>query len=379
LYKRLSAIRFSGDLRFRFESFDNQGFDNALEPPGRRRLRIRARLALDGALGKNFDWGLKLATGIFTDPITTNQTLTDFFERKPFALERAFLRYDSKTETIGVELIAGKFEPPYRRTQMVWDDDVNVEGAAESVYFNSKSALRRFKFVAFQLPFNEAAVGKDGLLLGGQAQTDWQLSKVVSANVNVGYYAWQRPDQIVIGLGAAQTQVNGGLFNGAGLTGAQNGVLGTTNRVIRNDQGIATGFVAGFHLLDVLTNVSWQAGKYPITLTFDYVRNMTGRVSDEKNGVWIGGQIGQPKERGDWLVNYYFARIEQDAVLVPFNFSDILASNSRVHMASFGYQIAPAVMLQWTGLFSQRVNTLTPNPAENRFLIRQQFDVIYRF
>lgn len=366
-------------MRFRFESFDNQGFESALEPPGRRRLRIRARLALDGALGKNFDWGLKLATGIFTDPITTNQTLTDFFERKPFELERAFVRYDSKTETIGVELLAGKFEPPYRRTQMVWDDDLNVEGAAEAVYFKSKSALRRFKFVAFQLPFNELAVGKDGLLLGGQAQTDLQLSKVVSANVNVGYYAWQRPDQVVLGLGAAATQVNGGIFNGSGITGGQNGVLGTTNRVIRNSQGIATGFLAGFHLLDVLTNVSWQAGKYPITLTLDYVHNMSGRIQDEKDGIWVGGQIGQPRERGDWMVNYYFARIEQDAVLVPFNFSDILASNSRVHMPSFGYQIAPNVVVQWTGLFSQRVNTLVPNPAENRFLIRQQFDVIYRF
>src|SRR5262245_59175280 len=105
LYKKFGSLRFSGDLRFRFEPFRNQGFDALSSAPDRNRLRIRARLALDGTIDKHFDWGLKLATGIFTDPVTTNQTLTDFFERKPLALERAFLRYDSRSDTIGVQLV----------------------------------------------------------------------------------------------------------------------------------------------------------------------------------------------------------------------------------------------------------------------------------
>ncbi|HYV03662.1 MAG TPA: putative porin [Blastocatellia bacterium] len=381
LYKRFGAIRFSGDLRFRLETFDNQGFDAMLEPPGRRRLRLRARLALDGAINKNFDWGFRLASGLFTDPVSTNQTLTDFYERKPFALERAFVRYDSKTDKVGVQLIAGKFEPTFRRTQMVWDDDVNVEGASEAIYFKTKSALRQIKLVAFELPFNEAAVGKDGILYGGQAQTDWQFSSHVSANVNVAYYDWNRPDQVVIGLGlgALATQVNGGIFNGSGVTGGQNGLLGTTNRIIRNAAGVPTGFQAGFNLLDILSNLNWQVQKYPVTFTFDYVHNLTGRVSDEKDGYWVGGQFGQTKEKGEWLAGYYFTRIEQDAVLVPFNFSDILGSNSRVHMPTFAYQVAGGVTLQWTGLFSQRVNKVVPLSPFNRYLSRMQFDVIYKF
>ena len=379
LYKKFGAIRFSGDLRFRFESFDNQGFDSLTEAPGRRRLRIRARLGLDGTLNKNFDWGFRLATGIFTDPISTNQTLTDFFERKPFSLERAFVRYDSKTEGVGVQLIAGKFEPTFRRTQMVWDDDVNVEGASEAIYFKTSSALRQVKLVGFQLPFNEVSGGKDGILYGGQAQTDWQFSSAVSANFNVAYYDWVRPDQVLIGLGALATQVNGGIFNGAGLSGNQNGPLGTTNRLIRNAAGVATGFQAGFNLLDVLGNLTWQVEKYPVTFTFDFVHNLTGRVNDEKSGFWVGGQIGQTREKGDWLAGYSFTRIEQDAVLVPFNFSDILSSNSRVHMPTFAYQIAGGVTAQWTGLFSQRVNKIVPLSPFNRYLNRMQFDVIYKF
>lgn len=379
LYKRFEAIRFSGDLRFRFESFDNEGFDALVEPPGRRRLRVRARLALDGTLEKNFEWGLRLATGFFTDPLSTNQTFTDFFERKPFALDRAFIRYDSKTNKIGVQLVAGKFEPTFRRTQMVWDDDLNVEGASEAIYFKTKSALRQIKLVAFELPFNEVSGAKDGILYGGQAQTDWVFSPHVSANFNIGYFDWNRPNQVVTGLGALATQVNGGILNGVALTGNQNGALGTTNRVIRNAAGTPTGFLAGFNLLDILGNLTWQLKKYPVTFTFDYVHNLTGRVSDEKTGYWVGGQIGQTKEKGDWVASYFFTRIEQDAVLVPFNFSDILASNSRAHMPTFAYQISGSVTLTWTGLFSQRVNKVIPLSPFNRYLNRMQFDATYRF
>ena len=380
LFKRYGSLRFSGDLRFRAETFRNQGFDSLVEAPDRNRLRVRARLALDGTLSKHFDWGLRLASGIFTDPISSNQTLTDFYERKPFALERAFVRYDSKGESTGVQLVAGKFEPTFRRTQMVWDDDVNVEGASEALYFKTKSSLRQVKLVAFQLPFNEVTAGKDGVLYGGQIQSDWQMTATVSANVNVGYYDWNRVDQVVQGFGALTTQVNGGISNGSGLTGNQNGALSTSNRVIRNANGAVIGFLAGFNLLDVLGNLTWQAKpKFPVTFTFDFVRNLTDRVRDEKNGVWAGVQVGQTKEIRDWMVGYTFTRIEQDAVLVPFNFSDILASNSRVHMPTFAYQVANGVTLQWTGLFSQRVNKVVPLSPFNRFLNRMQFDVIYKF
>ena len=178
----------------------------------------------------------------------------------------------------------------------------------------------------------------------------------------------------------ATTQVNGGIQNGAGLTGNQNGALGTTNRIVRNAAGTPIGFQAGFDLVDFLGNLTWQAsGRFPVTFTFDFVHNATDRVRDEKNGYWVGGQVGQAREKGDFLFGYYFTRIEQDAVLVPFNFSDILASNSRAHMPTFAYQVANGVTLQWTGLFSQRVNPVVLNSPFNRFLNRMQFDVIYKF
>ena len=95
-------MTFSGDLRFRYESFYGQ--QNALarsDNPtvlgnpltSRQRFRLRARFGVRGKIGDEFDWGLRLATGNFADVISTNQTLTDFFTRKPVGLDQAYVTY----------------------------------------------------------------------------------------------------------------------------------------------------------------------------------------------------------------------------------------------------------------------------------------------
>ena len=143
---------------------------------------------------------------------------------------------------------------------------------------------------------------------------------------------------------------------------------------------IKTTTVDGSDLVNFLGNLTWQASsRFPITVTYDYVHNASSRITNEKDGYWAGASIGQAKEKGDWLFGYYYTRVEQDAVLVPFNFSDILASNSRAHMPTVAYQIANGVTMQWTGLFSQRANKIVLLSPDNRFLNRMQFDVIYKF
>src|SRR6185295_4526662 len=98
----IGAIKFSGDIRLRSESFfgqqnilangDNPGvLGNELTP--RHRMRLRARLQMRGSITDEFDWGLRFSTGSFADNISTNQTMTDFFNRKPFGVDQAFISY----------------------------------------------------------------------------------------------------------------------------------------------------------------------------------------------------------------------------------------------------------------------------------------------
>src|SRR5215218_5983420 len=118
--KQIGSMTFGGDMRFRYEAFYGQ--QNALvsaETPGafgnplstRQRLRMRARFSVAGKIGDEFDWGLRLATGSYADVISTNQTLTDFFTRKPFAVDQAFIGYRPKqlqTRRGAFQIQAGK-------------------------------------------------------------------------------------------------------------------------------------------------------------------------------------------------------------------------------------------------------------------------------
>src|SRR5258705_7480558 len=160
----IGAIKVSGDIRLRSESIfgqqnilangDNPAlFGNELSP--RHRMRLRARLQMRGSVNDEFEWGLRFATGSFADNISTNQTLTDFFNRKPFALDQAFVTYKPK-RLAGLRLQGGRFEPPWTFTEMTIDNDLMVEGFNES-YTRAfkKSALKELTLVAWQLPMLE--------------------------------------------------------------------------------------------------------------------------------------------------------------------------------------------------------------------------------
>src|SRR5207245_2012563 len=95
--KRMSALeglvgrfRFGGDVRVRGENF----FQNQPGFFDRNRARIRVRFGIDGKLNEDFVGSIYLATGSLGDPTTTNETLTNFFDRKTIALDRGFITYN---------------------------------------------------------------------------------------------------------------------------------------------------------------------------------------------------------------------------------------------------------------------------------------------
>ena len=90
-----SRFRLSGDVRVRGESFFQSYSGCGAACPDRWRARIRVRLGIDGKLNEDFVGGLALATGAvvngapdFKDPVSTNETLTSFYERKTIGLDR---------------------------------------------------------------------------------------------------------------------------------------------------------------------------------------------------------------------------------------------------------------------------------------------------
>jgi hypothetical protein len=441
----LGAIKFSGDIRLRSESFfgasNNLATGNSATELGnelspRHRMRVRARFSMRGSIGDEFEWGLRLATGSFADNISTNQTLTDFFNRKPFGLDQAFITYKPKSLP-GLRLQGGKFEPVWNFTEMTFDNDLMVDGFNESYTKTFKgSKVRELSFTAWQLPFlerNSAFVrnadgtvniersrrdGKDLALFGGQARVRVEPSEQVALTLSVNdqYFRGtqfispvqvfgnqlQLPITITIPATAttpAQT-VTTSVSIPRDLLVAGNGNLGLTNfsnNAINRDGRLSS----GFNLVDVLGRLELKHSKrWPVTLLFDFVTNTQVHdvvtagpggadlilPNNENHGFWGEVQVGSTKAKGDMQFGYTFMRIEKDAVLTPFNFSDVAQqSDMRAHRLVFSYAADPRVTFSVTGIVTQRPNGVrgafatAPFGSLNFATTRIQFDTVIRF
>lgn len=442
--KQLGSMTFSGDLRLRFEPTFGQSnslanganpdiLGNELTP--RYRTRIRARFGVRGVINDEFDWGLRLATGSFADNISTNQTLTDFFNRKPFGLDQAFINYKPK-QIKGLRIQAGKFEPPWSLTEMTVDTDMMVEGINESYSRDFKGLMKNLTLVAWQLPFverNSAFVrnsdgtvnvaqsqrgGRDLALYGAQLRTRFEPSAKAALTLSVAdlYFSGTQfisPVQVfgsnlllpltftipATGTTPAQT-ITTQVSISRDLLVAGHGNLGlttATNNAVNRDGRLSS----GFNLVDMIARLDLKhSERFPVTLLFNFVTNtqvhdvvLAGPggadlivPNNENNGVWAEVQVGKTRERGDLQFGYTFMRIEKDAVLTPFNFSDITQqSDMRGHRLNFAYAIDPRVTFSLTGIITQRPSGLlgpfavTPLGSLNRPTTRLQFDTLFRF
>ena len=88
--KGFGPFSFSGDLRLRHESLFGSGPVNGTEPATRNRERYRVRFNVNAKLNDEISGGFSLASGDLGDPISTNNTETGFFTRKPFSIDKAY-------------------------------------------------------------------------------------------------------------------------------------------------------------------------------------------------------------------------------------------------------------------------------------------------
>ncbi|HZT10509.1 MAG TPA: putative porin, partial [Actinomycetota bacterium] len=132
-----------GDVRARHEGFYHQPHTEGQDVNSRNRERIRARLGVRVAFGDELSATIRGASGNINDPISTNETLTNNFNRKSFNLDWAYLTF-APGATFGVRpgvaaITAGKFpNPMFRVGEMVFDDDLSPEGFNETVQLMSE-------------------------------------------------------------------------------------------------------------------------------------------------------------------------------------------------------------------------------------------------
>lgn len=301
-FKILNALKFSGDLRLRDEPFFGGPTTQAQV---RNRERFRTRLNITTKLNDDFSGGISFASGDLNDPISTNQTANQFYTRKPFTLDRYFINYNPHYFK-PLLLTGGKIAYPFYRTELVWDNDLNPEGVAQTLQWDIKSApfIKRFAVVGFELPFTEVAGVKtnksivQSVVYGGQVQEVWQLAPWVKLSTYGAYYNYHNADPIALALVRASTSnPQTPLLGLLQLSGAsvQNSITTTTaiNVVTDTEVDPATGlpvttvtptgvktitnaqFASKFGLFDAIAkfDITTAFPRLPVTILGDYVQN----------------------------------------------------------------------------------------------------------
>ena len=402
--KTLGPFVLSGDVRLRAEPTFGGPRDQSQD---RLRERIRLRFNAEARLNDQLKGGFSFASGDLNNSISTNQTANQYATRKPLAIDRAYATYNPSWFR-PLTVTGGKFAYPWFNTELVWDKDLNPEGAGETLAFNVKTpVLKKFSLVGFQMPFAEnkrTAVNDKSfyntMVYGEQLQTFWQFGGRIKLSAYTSFYDWKYADSIALSVATANSTSpdngllplnNNGLQNSIAMVTVTNAVTGA--KTITSAQ-----FASKFGILDSLAqlDIRTPSERWPITFVGDFaqntracenVRNIPVAAvysapcdSRARHGYWLEGRIGRTDRKGDWQFGYTRIVIEREAIIGAFNYSEIFpANNVEIHRSEVMYQLFRNVTLQLNALIGRPLVTAGSPPPVQPLWERLQFDVTYKF
>ncbi|MCK9582090.1 MAG: putative porin [Endomicrobiales bacterium] len=294
----IQNMSFKGDFRTRVQT------DWAVNTAARTRARIRARLGIDTRVTDGVKVGFGLATGINKtlgtaigsdvsdgEPRSTNWTLQNTFSKAPLMLDYGYIEY----EPVGyAKMQIGKMKgnPIWNTSDILWDTDLNLDGAALFLTHTLTPELSLFLTPEFITIDESSTDSSDPSLFAIQPGANWKVNDMLNVKAAVAYYAFNVKDKILD-------------FNAGTNTGA------------------TTGLKNSFEALNpsIELTISDLFG-YSLGLFSDYVVNNS---SGEQNvGYAAGAKFGFAKvgDFGQWQVKYLRRWLQTDAFVDAFPDSD---------------------------------------------------------
>jgi hypothetical protein len=416
----LGRFRFTGDIRIRGESF-SQDYDGCTSCADRDRARIRVRFGFEGKLNEDFLGGVAIATGSLGEPTSTNESATNFFDRKTIGLDQAYVTYNPVARR-WLSATAGKFAFPWTRTSVTFDPDINPEGFDEK--FNkdfSGKFLKNANLQFMQLLLNEVSgtgglyKGHDSFAVGGQLGgrlqplSFWTLTpsftllnfRYQDAMLNASFFATQatstsNPNVIdpttgkpasfpVTGEGpGCSTPASSGLQASQACAFSPNGM---TNSTYVDSSGHLH-FLSRFLYADLILNNQFKTGwaRLPLNVVGEYDNNLNasehpfdytvkGVVSSpfdataknlgkQSHAYYADISLGQQKVKHDIQFGYAFEREEQDAIIASWAESEQRAPTNIVqHRVYALYRVANNATAAFTWWHGRTLNPFLQNAA----------------
>ena len=276
------TIRWKGDFRYRYESFDVENI------PNRNRNRIRARAALIADVTPSIEVGPALATG-GDDPVSSNQTLGGGGSTKDLRIDLAYFDWDGLKDT---HVYGGKFSNYIHRAgknALLWDGDWRPEGTG--------------------IKWNNGMFFANGL--GTWIESDSNKEQSFA-------YLTQLGVKLPIGDNLELTTgVGYHVFDTAG----SGSYFGDADDFFGNSFDPKTKtYLYDYEDLELFADLGFELFGHPALLFGNYVQN---QAADENDTAWaLGFKYGSAKNKGEWQFGYVYQRLEADAVLGLLTDSD---------------------------------------------------------
>ena len=343
LAKQLWGAFFSADARFRQEGIFRNG------SPNRYRYRIRLRMGGSFPVHSKVDLGFRMVTGATDDPTTGNVDLDNYFSKKGFNLDRLFLRY---TPSQFLTLTIGKFANPFEHVELVFHNDVQLEGAAQQLRVKDVGFIDQVQLNLGQFVLDEIRSSPDTNLFAGQLFVNGCHFKGLSFGTTL--YEYRNEDNI------AQAVEEGRLGGG------------DTNTRIGAGTGTSS-YLSEFRTIEGLAKYEFEIASVPLWLLGAYGQNLPADAEDKAYWAEIG--IGPTPHLGQLRALYHYVWVERESMISNYNNADIFNPNTHGHELKFVLPIAKNISVEVLYFIAKDIITSDTNPYQHktRLQIKAEF------
>jgi hypothetical protein len=351
LWAQENGLNFSGDFRLRFEMTTKQqptSSPSVLNP--RYREVVRFRLGMNKQINEYVKFGSRLATGSPDDPNTADVTLGDFVNDLTVSLDKLYMEVLYKN----LFLTGGKFGNPFLRTDLVWDGDVNPQGASGSITVPASEQFMP-KFTGIYYVVDEQTINPDSYMWGGQARLSIRPNPNWNLTMAGGYYDYTIKS----------------------LTDADAGDTRSNYLTFDADSNLI--YLSDFNLIDVIAIIEYpgMSERFPLKIVADFVKNNGAKV-DEDQAFAVDFFLGKASKKNDFRFRYGYAKCETDAVLAAFSHDNTtIATNYEQHTITIDFVPLEKTTLNLT-YYYYRYNKVDPS-VDNDYLSRLRLNAILAF
>ena len=372
--------------------------------------RVRVRLGMEAKIADSLKFDARLTTGSQANPVSTNQSLGNTGQRYEVQLDRAYLQYDGQNSEGFNWLTAsgGRIPNPFLSTELVYDEDLNFEGAALTYRHHiggetdspliKGNARQVFATVgAFPLQ-NVQFSARDKWLFGAQLGANWEFDNQSTFKIGAAYYDYSHITGKRNGVDSHFNDYSAPQYLQKG-----NLLFNIANSSIPNSTAGLYALAAKYELIDVTASIDFaQLDPYHVTLTGDIVKNIGYDQQDVLDRT-LGGQlafrtggaaaasffkartlgyqvnltVGWPKlsKLGDWQVFGLYKYLQRDAVLDAFTDSDFHLGGTDAQ----GYIVGGKLGLTRNTWFQGRLISTTEIDGAPLSIDTLQFDLNAKF